>query len=276
VPVKVVHMPLVSDVVCARKLLRSHFPKKGAASTRRLPLLFDGQVDQYLFANNLTESFQWFVCIDEAVLNRCMNLPDWMWEIRSSLRQIDTDEMSIPEQQFWGRFLSSPWLVDRRIWDQWGAPKEADFIKRAGEEYWTAQFWTVDLTLNAFDEDWLSELLALASEPPVEPKQAELPLLESGDGWVRIRGGEQIQVPDPRGLVLLQVLYEQWQAKKGATKKSTLCKLVKAQLDCALSTRTVTRVVDAMPAQLRKLISQKQGTGYQFIPPSISSGPKSS
>jgi hypothetical protein len=267
VPVKVVHMPLISDVVCARTLLRSNFPSPGAQQGRTEPFLFDDGADLGAFGRSLkNKNFAWFLSIEDRLLARCVNLPNWVIVIRDVLRRLEASVTSKSQQRLWGEFLACQWVDTCHVCAEPGAPSWV-YDRLPSEVYADAPHWTVELTRCPFEENWLSELLALASESPVEPKQVEPPLLEFGDGWVRIRGGEQVLVTDPKQLVILRVVYEQWEAAKQPTKKHSLIKTAKSKYKCVLSESGISRTFKKMLPRLKAMLRPKSGIGYEFIPP---------
>ncbi|MBM3983349.1 MAG: hypothetical protein FJ304_24370 [Planctomycetes bacterium] len=254
-------MALLSAVVCAHEILQSHFPKPGPAKTRREWLFFDTFRHQADFGRRLSRRFQWFVSVEDSVLAQCLKLPEWVGEIRDTLRAVESKCVTSRSQELWGEFLARTWLEDVELWEEPGVPNHSVYATLPYDPYKEGEAITITLTLCAFDLHWLADLRQHAGQPE-QPQ-----LIEFGDDWVCIQGGPKILVTDKKQLVLLQVLFE----AKGTTPQKSLRKAAE-RYGCELPNK-LSRLLSAMPEHLRALI-HTDNAGYRFVLPKGLSDPK--
>jgi hypothetical protein len=125
--------------------------------------------------------------------------------------------------------------------------------------------FTVEVTRCPFDPGWLQELKVLTEVPTASAPPAP-PLLEFGDGWVRL--GDEVHRINRNQHAILRVLYDQWsETKETVMKRPVVCTRAEEKYSCNMSESTVTRAVKDLPPPLQSLIVPKRGVGYEFFPP---------
>jgi hypothetical protein len=263
-------MGLLTAVDYAREMFRRHFPSPGPRHNRTDAFCFEDQGDQIAFGQGLgINTFRWFLRFDAAILHRCVTFPDWVIPVRDALCAVaEAVEANPAAEQLWAQFLAIQWLDERCVWSDHGVP-HGTYRRLSSEEYARADatypHFTVEVTRCPFDPGWLQELSALAdvptaSAPPVQP------LLEFGDGWVRL--GDEVRRVSRNQHAILRVLYDQWiETKETVMKRSVVCTRAEEKYGCNMSESTATRAIGDLPPPLQSLIVAKSGVGYEFFPP---------